>query len=338
MDIAELIGSAFADGQVLTVPWGIDYFSVVVGVLTGALFACDRKLDIIGTVVLGLVTGYGGGIIRDVLLQDKGVYFTSHPDLILVCIVLCAFVFYFRGLFKHLDAMVFFADALSVGLFALAGASKAYACGEGFVLTVILGAITAVGGGAVRDICVGETPGIFQQSNFYAVAGLGGALLFTVLAYAGVPLVVAGIACVFTVGFLRYWSVYFDWKTRNEADLTPHVARGLGKVRRVVAGVFLQGGDRISVRRQRKRLRAQKRAGHDGGCRAACEGERPEDAGCRDDGGRDAGCRDGAGGDANRRDGADEDANRRDGASGDANPGKVASGGAGRQESGRAAR
>lgn len=328
MDIAELIGSAFADGQVLTVPWGIDYFSVVVGVLTGALFACDRKLDIIGTVVLGLVTGYGGGIIRDVLLQDKGVYFTSHPDLILVCIVLCAFVFYFRGLFKHLDAMVFFADALSVGLFALAGASKAYACGEGFVLTVILGAITAVGGGAVRDICVGETPGIFQQSNFYAVAGLGGALLFTVLAYAGVPLVVAGIACVFTVGFLRYWSVYFDWKTRNEADLTPHVARGLGKVRRVAAGVFLQGGDRISVRRQRKRLRARKRAGHDGDCRAACEGERPEDAGCRDDGGRDAGCRDGAG----------EDANRRDGASGDANPGKVASGGAGRQESGRAAR
>lgn len=320
MDIAELIGSAFADGQVLTVPWGIDYFSVVVGVLTGALFACDRKLDIIGTVVLGLVTGYGGGIIRDVLLQDKGVYFTSHPDLILVCIVLCAFVFYFRGLFKHLDAMVFFADALSVGLFALAGASKAHACGEGFVLTVILGAITAVGGGAVRDICVGETPGIFQQSNFYAVAGLGGALLFTVLAYAGVPLVVAGIACVFTVGFLRYWSVYFDWKTRNEADLTPHVARGLGKVRRVVAGVFLQGGDRISVRRQRKRLRARKRAGHDGDRRAACEGERPEDAGCRDDGGQDAGCRDGAG----------EDANRRDGASGDANPGKVASGGAGR--------
>ncbi|MFR3091403.1 MAG: TRIC cation channel family protein [Eggerthella lenta] len=48
---------AFSDSQVLTVPWSIDYFSVVVGVLTGALFACDRKLDIIGTVVLGLVTG-----------------------------------------------------------------------------------------------------------------------------------------------------------------------------------------------------------------------------------------------------------------------------------------
>ena len=177
--------------------------------LTGALFACDRKLDIIGTVVLGLVTGYGGGIIRDMLLQTHGVYFTSHPDLILICIAICTFVFYFRGLFRHLDATVFFADALSVGLFALAGASKAFSLEQGFVLSVILGAITAVGGGAVRDICVGETPGIFQQSNFYAVAGLGGSFAFVALAYAGSPLPLAGVACVFVVVFLRYWSVYF---------------------------------------------------------------------------------------------------------------------------------
>lgn len=254
MDIAELIGSAFADGQVLTVPWGIDYFSVVVGVLTGALFACDRKLDIIGTVVLGLLTGYGGGIIRDMLLQDRGVYFTSHPDLIVICIAICVFVFYFRGLFRHLDATVFFADALSVGLFALAGASKAFACGEGFVLSVILGGITAVGGGAIRDICVGETPGIFQQSNFYAVAGLGGSFAFVALAYAGCPLPIAGVACVFAVTFLRYWSVYFDWKTASEADLTPHVARGVGKVLRVAEGVFLHGGDATARQRRLPRL------------------------------------------------------------------------------------
>ena len=244
---------AFSDSQVLTVPWSIDYFSVVVGVLTGALFACDRKLDIIGTVVLGLVTGYGGGIIRDMLLQTHGVYFTSHPDLILICIAICAFVFYFRGLFRHLDATVFFADALSVGLFALAGASKAFSLEQGFVLSVILGAITAVGGGAVRDICVGETPGIFQQSNFYAVAGLGGSFAFVALAYAGSPLPLAGVACVFVVVFLRYWSVYFDWKTSNEADLTPHVARGVGKVRRVVSGVFLHGGDATVAQNERRR-------------------------------------------------------------------------------------
>ena len=105
----------FADTPVLMVPWSIDYFSVIAGVLTGALFACDRKLDIIGTVVCGLITGYGGGVLRDTLMQGTGVYFTSHPDLIVTCILICAFVFYFRGIFKHLEATVFRAGHGVVG-------------------------------------------------------------------------------------------------------------------------------------------------------------------------------------------------------------------------------
>ena len=168
----------------MQVPFGADFFSVAVGVLTGAMFACDRKLDIVGTIVLGLVTAYGGGIIRDLLLQDHGVYFMEYPEVILICICLAVFVFYFRGLFRHTGQVLFFADALSVALFALAGANKAFACGEGFVMVVILGALTSVGGGALRDISVGETPGVFQRSNFYAVAGFGGALVFAAMAFA----------------------------------------------------------------------------------------------------------------------------------------------------------
>ena len=246
-----LLQNLFADTPVLTVPWSIDYFSVIAGVLTGALFACDRKLDIIGTVVCGLITGYGGGVLRDTLMQGTGVYFTSHPDLIVICILLCAFVFYFRGVFRHLEATVFFADALSVGLFALAGASKAVAFQQGMVLSIIMGAITAVGGGAIRDICVGEIPSVFKRSNYYAVAGLGGATAYVVLARFGCPLALAGVACVFAVVFLRYWSVYFDWRTAAEADLTPRVARGLCRAGGVVAGVFLHGGDDERRRRDR---------------------------------------------------------------------------------------
>lgn len=238
----DVLQNLFTDSTVLTVPWSIDYFSVIVGALTGALFACDRKLDIIGTVVCGLLTGYGGGIIRDTIMQGTGVYFASHPDLILICILICAFVFYFRGLFKHLDAVVFCVDAFSVALFALAGASKAFAFDQGVVLCIILGGITAVGGGALRDICVGETPGVFKESNFYAVAGLGGSAVFVVLAYAGCPLPIAGILCVVAVVFLRYLSVYFDWRTKREADLTPRVASGARRVRDTVSGVFLHGG------------------------------------------------------------------------------------------------
>ena len=148
----------------------------------------------------------------------------EYPEVILICICLAVFVFYFRGLFRHTGQVLFFADALSVALFALAGANKAFACGEGFVMVVILGALTSVGGGALRDISVGETPGVFQRSNFYAVAGFGGAFV--------------AAACVFTVVFLRYLSVYYDWKTSDEADLTPKVARGARTAKHFCAELF----------------------------------------------------------------------------------------------------
>ena len=95
------------------VPAFIDYLSVIAGVLTGALVACDRKLDIIGVTVLGLVTGYGGGMFRDFLLQSHGVYFMAHPYLLLAAIALCVVVFFFRQIFDRIDYGVFVADALS---------------------------------------------------------------------------------------------------------------------------------------------------------------------------------------------------------------------------------
>ena len=96
------------------VPAFIDYLSVIAGVLTGALVACNRKLDIIGVTVLGLVTGYGGGMFRDFLLQSHGVYFMAHPYLLLAAIALCVVVFFFRQIFDRIDYGVFVADALSL--------------------------------------------------------------------------------------------------------------------------------------------------------------------------------------------------------------------------------
>ena len=180
------------------VPAFIDYLSVIAGVLTGALVACDRKLDIIGVTALGLVTGYGGGMFRDFLLQSHGVYFMAHPYLLLV------------------------ADALSVGLFAVAGASKAFSCGAGFVMSIALGVLTAVGGGALRDVALGEVPGIFKASNFYAVAALAGSFLYVVLVAYGAQDTLAAVLCVVCVVMLRCLSVRFNWKTGSDKLMHRH--------------------------------------------------------------------------------------------------------------------
>ncbi len=221
----------------MAMPFAIDYFAIIVGVVAGALVACARRLDIVGTVVAGLLTGFGGGIVRDLLMHDHGIYFTQHPELILICTGICVFVFYFRGIFEGRGLLgsegqgFFLLDTLSVALFALAGASKAFMFEEGIILSIMYGAITAVGGGALRDVFTGETPAIFKQSNFYAIAGLGGSVAYVLLAELGCPVAVAGILCVFAVLGLRYGSVRYGWKTRAEADLTASWRRGASEER-----------------------------------------------------------------------------------------------------------
>lgn len=191
----------------------IDNFSVVVGVLCGSLFAVKRKLDIVGVISLGIVTGYGGGVIRDILLHDQGFFIMDNPELILICIVLGSIVSIFRKQLMGLEAHLFHVDAFSMALFALAGSSKAWAAGTGVVITILLGGITAVGGGVLRDISTGETPSVFQSSNFYAVSGVAGSAAYVALSVCGLPTPVPDIACVATAFALTALSARFGWRT-----------------------------------------------------------------------------------------------------------------------------
>lgn len=193
----------------------IDYFAVAVGAVCGALFAVDRKLDIVGTVTLGLIAGYGGGIIRDMLLHDQGFFFMQHPELILVCIGLGVLVSVFRKHVANLQSRLFYVDAFSMALFALAGSSKAWGADVGIVLSIFLGGLTAVGGGALRDICTGQTPAVFQPSNFYAVSGIAGSAAYVALAALHAPGIAADITCVAVAFLLTVLSAHFNWRTKS---------------------------------------------------------------------------------------------------------------------------
>lgn len=231
--------SAFVGGPL---PDVIDHVAVIVGVIGGAIFACDRRLDIVGVICMGLITGYGGGVMRDLLLQDKGIYFMQHPMLVFACIVVCIAVFYFRRGFHNLDPAVYLLDTLSVGLFAAAGAEKTLVCGGGPMMAFILGALTSVGGGALRDVFAGEIPAIFKQGNFYALAGIAGSASYVILVELGVPAPAAVVVCIAVTTALRYLSVYFNWVTKTDPiDLTPYVSRPLKRGAVVAKNLVLAG-------------------------------------------------------------------------------------------------
>ena len=197
----------------------IDYLGVLLGVLAGGLFAIERKLDVVGVVAFGLVTGFGGGVIRDLLLQDQGIFFMEHPIAVLVSICICIAMSLGRRHFGNFYQHLFYLDAFEMAWYALAGAVKSWYGGAGAVISIILGSVTAVGGGLLRDICAGEMPKIFQPGKFYAISSFVGSACYVVPVALGASDDIASVLCV-AVGFgLTVLSDRFDWHTRSgESD------------------------------------------------------------------------------------------------------------------------
>ena len=193
----------------------IDYLGVAIGVVAGTLYAIDRQMDTLGAVSLGLVTGFGGGIIRDLLLQDQGIFFMEHPIVILGGICISVILSLSRRFLTDFYRHLFVIDAFTMAWYVLAGASKSWFAGVGPVISLILGSITAVGGGALRDICTGEIPRIFLPGKFYGVSSVVGALFYVIPVELGAGQDLASVLCVATGFGLTVLSERFGWRTHG---------------------------------------------------------------------------------------------------------------------------
>lgn len=202
----------------------IEYGSLVLGAFGGALAARrDRayRYDFTGVIGLGLISGVGGGIARDVLLSDGAPLALQNP-LYLALAMLGAMLALFFGntVGSRILTLVMVVDAAGLGLFAVAGTARAMAYGLGFLPCLLLGVTTAVGGGSLRDVFSGKPPRIFGAGELYAVVAAFVAVLFLLLIRAGITSETAsGIASV--SGFvLRVLAVRFGWKT-SEVNAIP---------------------------------------------------------------------------------------------------------------------
>lgn len=226
----------------IEIPVPVEYTATIVGAISGTLYAAEKKFDLLGAFTLAIATGLGGGIIRDILLQSHGIYAFQSPMIIVSVIIATIAVFYFSSLFKgkYMNSVLFLLDAVAVALFAFLGSDKGMQAGLTFIPVVILGFITAVGGGALRDIISREVPAIFQRGNFYGVAALVGALVYALCSFGHINKWFGFVLCIIVVLALRYLSVIFDWRTNTAHDLTPAIKSGL---KWTVRQIFVRSGD-----------------------------------------------------------------------------------------------
>lgn len=187
----------------------LDLIGCAVFSISGALAAGRKQLDLIGVMVLGLVTAVGGGTIRDLLL-DRNPIFWLHDPMYVIVIVASALATVAYARWRHPSAKaLLYADAVGLAMFSITGAQIAERAGLPAIAGVVLGTITGSAGGAVRDILSAEIPLVLRRGNLYATAAILGTAAYFALITAGAPRLAATWTGMIVIAAVRLASIAF---------------------------------------------------------------------------------------------------------------------------------
>ena len=189
----------------------IDLVGVGVFAVSGALAAGRKRLDLLGVVVIAMVTAIGGGTTRDLLL-DRTVFWTTQPRYLWVIVAAALLTVLWTRRFRPPDRALAVADALGLALFAIAGAQIAERVGLPGIVCVIMGTITGVAGGMIRDVLTNEIPMVIRRGQIYATAAIAGIVVYLALR-ALTPAVgewIAAVAGMLVIAALRILAIARD--------------------------------------------------------------------------------------------------------------------------------
>ncbi len=195
------------DMEILPLGLWLDLIGTFVFGISGALLAVRRGLDLFGIAVLSVAAGLAGGMIRDMLLGATPPTALEDPRYLLTALVAAAAAFFGHRLLERLSKPVMVLDALGLGLFAVSGCRKALLFGLDPLPAILLGVLTAVGGGAVRDLLVVETPRVLS-GEIYALAAMVGAAIVVAGAALGLSeswTAGVGAAAAFAIRGISVW-------------------------------------------------------------------------------------------------------------------------------------
>lgn len=196
---------------------GMNYLGDVVFAVSGALTAGRNKMDLIGYVMIGTITGIGGGTLRDLLLGRK-VWWINNPQELMICVISSIIAYFFiKNTTQHRQSIVWL-DAVGLGAFAVVGCHAGFICGASFIVAVFMGMLTATGGGVIRDVLTNTKPMILSAGELYATAALGGAFVYALMIQLQASAPLAQLLGFLTVLILRGASILFGVRTGPPGD------------------------------------------------------------------------------------------------------------------------
>lgn len=177
---------------------------------SGAFAAMDKKLDPFGVLIISFATAIGGGTIRDLLLGKLPVMWLTNSTTIWVIILSAASALFFSALLKKFDRLLFYLDALGVGLFTIMGIQTAIEHNLSTGICIMLGTVTGCFGGVLRDVLLNNVPLIFHK-EIYASASILGGLIFFLLIRLQLPFNYASLVAILIVFVVRVLAVRYSW-------------------------------------------------------------------------------------------------------------------------------
>ncbi len=182
--------------------------------LSGLIEAARKKLDIVGMVIVTSLAAFGGGTLRDILLDRRPFFWVQNEIWIWVILAMCALALLFIRA-RHIELTertMQWPDALGLGIFAASGTQIAITAGMTPIIAVVMGVITPVFGGVLRDVVVNEIPRAFNDHQPYAVIAFAGGWLVVGLNLLGWPAFWAIAVGALAITVLRLMAVIFGWR------------------------------------------------------------------------------------------------------------------------------
>ena len=205
----------------LIIPLWADLLAIAVGGVQGAMFAAqfrDRRLDLLGVALIGVAAGTGGGLFRDVLLNQVPVTLRSNWY-ILVAVGAALLGMLLERIFQRLGQVITALDALTIGLFCAIGTTKSLTLGLPAIPSIFVGVLSAVGGSILRDLLLNLPIALMHVGSLYAIAAVAGAGTLVVLVALGVPVFIAAVVCVGVTFGVRVLAVLFKWSLPEQRRL-----------------------------------------------------------------------------------------------------------------------
>jgi uncharacterized membrane protein YeiH len=192
----------------MSVIYVIDILGTFAFAISGALVALDKKFDLFGVLIIAFVTAVGGGMLRDILINAHPINWIGNLEYLYTIFIAVVFTFLFKSKIAHLSKTMFLFDTIGISVFTLLGLEKGLSFNLHPIIALIMGVISAVFGGVLRDVLTNKVPLIFEK-EIYASACLAGGIIYLLLNYYKIDANLNFIISAAVVAIIRVIAVKF---------------------------------------------------------------------------------------------------------------------------------